>query len=180
MVTGLLLVVTGLLLVVSQFVWVATLGHGSGRLVGHYLVAGWLRVVCSFLNRSCQELESSWSCVGHAWEDPVGQRAQTRTAEPPRGKTFYCTPPAKCPQTAIHYSQTLVGYLYLSQKDAAGFIMPTSRAFMLKSNLYSPVRPSCCSSPEVAILAVSATPMGPIAFAGTERLNTCIWVRVRI
>ena len=89
-------------------------------------------------------------------------------------------PPAKLPQTAIHYSQTLVDYLYLSQKDAAGFIMPTSRTFMLKSDLYSPVRQSCCSSLEVAILAVSATPMGADRIRATERLNTCIWVRVRV
>ena len=91
-----------------------------------------------------------------------------------------CTPPpAKCPQTAIHYSQTQVDYLYLSQKDAAGFIMPTSRAFMLISNLYSPVRPSCCASLEVAILAVSATPMGADRIRGTERSER-IWVRVRV
>ena len=43
-----------------------------GRLVGHYPVAGWLRVACSFLKRPCE---------GHAWEDPVGERAQTMTAE---------------------------------------------------------------------------------------------------
>ena len=47
------------------------------------------------------------------------------------GKTFYCTPPAKCPQMAIHYSQTLVDYFDLSQKAAAGFIMPTSSSFLL-------------------------------------------------
>ena len=44
---------------------------------------------------------------------------------------FLLYPPAKCPQTAIHYSQTLVDYFDLSQKAAAGFIMPTSSSFLL-------------------------------------------------
>ena len=96
------------------------------------------------------------------------------------GKTFYCTPPAKCSQAAIHYSQTLIDYLYLSQKDAAGFIMPTSRAFMLTSNLYSPVRPSCCLGLEVTILAVCATPMGADRIRRTEWLSTYTWVGVRV
>ena len=47
-------------------------------------------------------------------------------------KTLYCTPrAAKCPETAIHYSETLVDYFDLSQKAAAGFIMPTSSSFLL-------------------------------------------------
>ena len=57
--------------------------------------------------------------------------------------------------------------------------MPTSMAFMLISNLYSPVRPSCSASVEVAILAVSATPMGADRIRGTERPER-IWVRVRV
>ena len=66
-------------------------------------------------------------------------------------------PLPKCSQMAIHYSQTLVDYLYLSQKDAAGFVMLTSRSFVLKPNHYSQVRLSACSSLEVTISAVCAT-----------------------
>ena len=38
----------------------------TGRLVGHYPIAGWLRVACSFLKRHSN---------GSHWEDPVGERA---------------------------------------------------------------------------------------------------------
>ena len=36
-----------------------------GRLVGHYPMAGWLRVACGFIKRHSE---------GHFWDDPVGER----------------------------------------------------------------------------------------------------------
>ena len=39
-----------------------------GKLIGHYPVAGWLRVACGFLKRAC---------VGSAWDDPAGGQAQS-------------------------------------------------------------------------------------------------------
>ena len=38
-----------------------------GKLIGHYPVAGWLRVARGFLKRAC---------VGFAWDDPAGGQAQ--------------------------------------------------------------------------------------------------------
>lgn len=43
-----------------------------GRLVGHYPVAGWLRVACSYLKRHSE---------GADWEDDVGEVTRTRIAE---------------------------------------------------------------------------------------------------
>jgi ribonuclease HI len=57
-----------------------------GKLVGHYPVAGWLRIACGFLKRTC---------IGYKWEDPAGQQAQemlidllerVRADDPVRGK----------------------------------------------------------------------------------------------
>ena len=44
-------------------------------------------------------------------------------------------PPPKCSQTAIHHSQTLVDYLHLSQKDAAGLHNADIRVMRVKFNL---------------------------------------------
>ena len=38
-----------------------------GRLVGHYPVAGWLRLACSFIKRCCE---------GSKWDDDVGETAR--------------------------------------------------------------------------------------------------------
>ena len=43
-----------------------------GKLVGHYPVASWLRVACSFLKRVSE---------GYAWEDYVGETAENMTSE---------------------------------------------------------------------------------------------------
>ena len=43
-----------------------------GKLVGHYPVASWLRVTCSFLKRVCE---------GHAWEVYVGEKAENMARE---------------------------------------------------------------------------------------------------
>ena len=36
-----------------------------GKLIGHYPVAGWLRVACSFIKRNAK---------GSCWDDHVGER----------------------------------------------------------------------------------------------------------
>ena len=58
-----------------------------GKLTGHYPVAGWLRVACSYLKRSCE---------GSSWDDGVGHRGWTmlkyllsrvKSEDPVRGRT---------------------------------------------------------------------------------------------
>lgn len=39
-----------------------------GRLVGHYPIAGWLRIACSYVKRRAE---------GVKWEDKVGERSVT-------------------------------------------------------------------------------------------------------
>ena len=43
-----------------------------GKLVGHYPIAGWLRVACSYLKRCCE---------GTLWEDYIGERAEDMAKE---------------------------------------------------------------------------------------------------
>ena len=43
-----------------------------GKIVGHYPVAGWLRVACSFVKRAS---------AGASWDDDVGERARSMLAE---------------------------------------------------------------------------------------------------
>ena len=43
-----------------------------GKMVGHYPLAGWLRVACSFIKRSA---------TGVGWEDDVGQEARSMLSE---------------------------------------------------------------------------------------------------
>ena len=43
-----------------------------GKLVGHYPVAGWLRVACSYVKRRAE---------GGRWDDYVGEEAASRLAE---------------------------------------------------------------------------------------------------
>ena len=38
-----------------------------GHLIGHYPVAGWLRVACSWIKRISE---------GSSWEDPIGTEAE--------------------------------------------------------------------------------------------------------